>query len=194
MARINITNRWNEIETIEADLLGRGAFATCYRHNDTVYSYVKDTNRGFEYNDYSKEAISNFTIESVHIPSIVAHGEVYTRGGFKQLYEMPFYNKLQKIESPVAYKQARILQKAQERLDTQFYFLHHNGYEYNNELIESVRDLLPSELIQALESINSACSSYGENYKFEFPTRNLKVDSNNNLVLLDCIFNVDALK
>jgi len=68
------------------------------------------------------------------------------------------------------------------------------GYDMNQAFIETIIDKLPESIIDALQSINNACTNYGDYYRFEFCKRNLKVNKDGTLILLDCIFNSHALK
>lgn len=181
--RIKILNGWGEEFPIDARYLGRGAFATCYEADGFVYSFVK-ANDAHNHTDYSKEALSEWA-SGLNVPEFEKMG-IMEDG--RALYKSPLYNPLTP-KNKVAWNQFRILESAWKKTSYKKF-----GYEFNYTLIDSVRDVLPIELIESLESINSACSNYGDSYYFEFPRRNLKIDSNGNLILLDVIFNSHATK
>lgn len=188
--KINIITGWNEEETIEAEFIGRGSFATCYRVDSMVYSYV---NHGRVESDYSKEAISEFASDdNIHIPQIKKLGDYETGLNSGILYSMPFYEKLT-ASHVTAWKQYNTLKSAWNKNNVYGSKGNLSWYEWNVKLIESLRGNISESIIEALESINDACSNYGLDYRFEFPKQNLKVDSNGNLILLDVIFNVLAL-
>lgn len=183
---IKIPSKWaEEIEEIQAEFLGAGEFARCYRKDNTVYSFVSSHKKEV---DYSKQAIAGINTKNIFIPDIENLGILGNIG--IMVYKMAFYQDL-KPENKTAWSQFKTLQKACENINVNDYKF---GYDRNNLIIDSVREVLPVELIEALENINSACSNYSQNYYFEFQQRNLKVDEQGNLILLDVIFNAHATK
>ncbi|HMG11727.1 MAG TPA: hypothetical protein VK571_00995, partial [Gemmatimonadaceae bacterium] len=70
-------------------------------------------------------------------------------------------------------------------------FLSHEGHNCMDAVIERAKlepEVITSELVEALESLQSAASDYGSTWWFEFAKRNCAVDAHGNLVLLDCIY------
>lgn len=53
---------------------------------------------------------------------------------------------------------------------------------------------LPASLIRALELLHENVLNYGHAWTFEFPNRNMMVDKRGNLILLDVIFDMEALR
>jgi len=186
--KITLPNKWNEEESIDAVFIGRGAFATCYRVDSIVYSFVNTSGRHV---DLSKEAVAYFTDEeNIHIPKIEKLGD-YDKGvkDYGIIFKMPYYEKLT-ASHKIAWNQYKTLKSAwykANKKDSESWF------DFNCHIIESLRGNISESIIDALESINNACTNYSLDYKFEFPTANLKVDSSGNLILLDVIFNVKAL-
>jgi len=187
---IKLPNAWGEYESHDAEFLGRGSFATCYRIGNRVYSFVKN---GDKNNDYSKEAIAEFA-SGLHVPDIRSEGD--SQDEKHKIYSMPFYSRLMK-ESPFAWQQAKKLQVIWKRiLSSSAWQGSKNtwGYEYNNKIIDAARiEGLPESIIESLESIGNACANYGDKYFFEFSNRNLKIDAQGNLIFLDIVFNGQAL-
>lgn len=189
IVNIQILDGWQEKKTIKAKFLGKGAFAKCYKSEEDglVYSFVAS---GQNESDYSKQAIAEFTDQNnPYIPKIEQLGEFDDNGGI--LYRMPFYQPLTK-QSGWAWSEFQLLKQAINCLYPDKTY----GYDRNSAIIEYLRQKgqVSSDLVSALEDINTACSNYSLDYLFEFCQRNLKVDDNGHLILLDCIFNRDALK
>ena len=182
--KITIMNQNRAESTLEAAYLGRGSFVTCYEHEGIVYSFIKENNnREF---DYSKEGIAEWADNNnIHVPDFNYMG---TFDDGTKLYTSPLYGDL-KASHKIAWSQYKQLKNAWESIP----FTLERGYYKNNRIIDSLRDIVSGELIEALETINDSCSNYGDYYLFEFPKRNLKVDSDGNLILLDVIFNPRAL-
>jgi hypothetical protein len=191
MSRICIPDFKEDYKMIDARFIGRGAFATCYRDNDTVYSFIKTNG---DNSDYSKEAIALFA-NGKHIPQIEKLGGNVDESGL--VFKMPFYNRLNNT-NPEAWRQARTLIRIWKRMG--YKQQGESGYEYNNRVIEFVRmeaiendDSTLDEIADDLESIKNACSNYDDTYVFEFAVRNMKVNDDGTLILLDVIFNAKAL-
>jgi hypothetical protein len=152
--------------------------------DNTVYAFVKLAS--YYETDYSKEAIAEFA-SGINLPDIVRLGE--SENGDFTLYSMPYYNPLTK-ESGQAWKEFQQLKRIWSGTSKSY---DESGYDYNLRIIEQARQSgLDAGLIESLESINDACTNYGLDYRFEFAQRNLKVDGNNRLILLDVIFNARA--
>lgn len=172
---IRLPNEWEEETEVQAEYLGHGTFARCYRVENEVYSFVK---YGDKETDYSKQAVALYADQNnPHIPKIQKAGSF--NGDAGEIYRMPFYNRLT-AKHKEAYKLYKIL-------NTHFVSL-------NNGDFSSVQALIPASLYEALESIKFAVQNYGDNYLFEFQKCNLAVDDSGNLILLDIAFNYDAVR
>ena len=170
---------------INARFLGAGEFAKCFLYDNFVYSFVKYGNRE---SDYSKEAISLYTDENnPHIPEFE---KLDSPSDFYMIFKSPYYKELT-TENKEAWKIAKELKRIWQ--NTQ-YSIHKNGWNTNEDIINRLKEsaIIPDSIIEAIESINVACSNYGLDYYLEFPKRNLKVNDNGELILLDCIFNSKA--
>ena len=188
MPRITIIDSYNDEKVITARLLGKGTFVTCYEVEGIVYSYVRIHNKGYDFTDMSKEAIATCAdSDNPHVPSIDYLGNV--KNDSESLYRMPLYYNLSK-ENSHAWSQAQILIKMFNKNIGMI-----NGesaYDYNMRFIELVRGKIDSAILDGIESIVTACTNYGLDYKLEFSKRNLKVDADGNLILLDIVFNMRA--
>jgi hypothetical protein len=181
LKKITILDGWGEPVKIEAEFLGRGDFATCYKVDEVVYSFVK---QGERETDYSKEAAAEFAIGE-HLPDIEKIG---TFDDGTMLFKSKLYQPLTP-EHKTAWKQFRILESAWKKCRVS-----ESDYNFNYEIIQTLRGQIEPSIIESLESLVDACGNYGNSYKLEFARRNLKVDETGKLILLDVIFNRKALK
>jgi hypothetical protein len=177
---ITILDSWGEPVKIEARFLGRGSFAACYEVDGVVYSFVKQQRE----TDYSKEAIAEFAIGE-HLPDIEKIG-IFDDG--TMLFKSRLYQPLTP-EYEIAWRQFRILESAWKNCKVS-----ESNYDFNYEIIQTLRGQIEPSIIESLESLVDACGNYGNSYKLEFARRNLKVDETGKLILLDVIFNRKALK
>ncbi len=180
--------KYNDYEkgelTLTGEYLGKGSFSTCFKVDSLVYSFVRTDK---DHVDYSKEAISQWAEENPHIP------EFKNVGDFKngEVYTSPLYNELTKKN-----KQAWSQYKLIASLANKNLRYNKKGYNLfiNREFIDSLKDVISDEIFNALHILNDAMSNYGDFYMMEFPKRNLKVNDEGNLILLDVFFNPKALK
>jgi len=191
LKNIRIPNKWNQYKTLEARYLGRGSFSICFESGGMVYSFVK---HGIKETDYSKEIISEWVNkENPHIPEIQKIGNMESDNGI--IYQCPLYKPLTS-KNRIAWSQFKIVESIWNEL--RFSFSHRTtpAYIQNQNIIESVKNnaSIPKSLIEALQDINDSAMNYGNHYYFEFAKRNLCVDEDGNLILLDVIFNKNALK
>lgn len=180
------TSTYNEYKSANAVFLGKGKFNTCWLVNDIVYCFVKH-NYNNHATDYSKEGISRWAdSDNIHIPQLKKMGE--SECGKYMIYTMPRYQKLT-AQSGNAWQQYKKLNRI---WINNFTVNPLTGYERNNNIINTLRGNIDESIINALQSINDALANYGDYYYFEFPKRNLMVNSNGTLILLDVIFNSHA--
>ena len=187
---IKIPGRWSgESVKIDAYYLGAGQFSKCYTHDGFVYSFVKDGQRE---SDYSKQALSTIRESgNPHIPEFENLNNLDSFDG--QIYKSPLYNPLKNGEIH-AWQTAKKLKNIWEShwVNSD---INLSGYESNLILIEKFKESgkFTDQLINAIELINDAGHEYGENYILEFPLRNMVVNSIGDLILLDVLFNVNAI-
>lgn len=188
--KINIPISKTEDSIIEAEYIGAGSFAKCYRVGDSVYSLVKIPAR-YEV-DCSKEIVSNIDSDNPHLPKIQTLGE---NNKLENVYKMPYYKKLYAKDS--AYKEAKkLINLFNNQLWSGIYSNKkpYDSYYANIEFIELCKkEKIADSIIEALELINDSSSNYGSYYQFEFFMQNLKISESGHLILLDVLFNRIAL-
>ncbi len=167
--------------------IGKGSFSTAYQRGSVV-RVVVEWKKGRKQMDYSKQALALFAGTGKHIPQI----ERLDFGDGWEVYELPFYQRLTK-DSATPWKQFQTLRKLWQK--NSFCF-RQSRYERMENFLEMVKESnLPTSLVEDLESIISAFSTFGEDaFLLEFSVRNLAVDSEGNLILLDIGFSPAALE
>lgn len=200
-ARLTLDNG----DTVMLEYLGAGMFHTCYLDTTTkkVYSVTKDR-RGIDgAEDYSKEILSHPTTgcdPSPHIPPVEYVGDL--DGSDRRVYRMPVYQKLRaKINQDAWFYLKRLKQARQdawsavysEQVNSRKMRVTDIGILVNQSVIELMdAPGVPQSLKDALDSLCDAASNYGASYVFEFSPRNVMVDENGTLILLDVLFNLEA--
>jgi hypothetical protein len=175
--------------------LGKGRFSICWTRDDEVLSFT---------NDPQKEAIYLFCTgenRGPHLPDLerIAHDDVRD----VDVYKMPRYKALSAKDSE-AWRDYKILKEAhnpswQEHVskcygrDGDQRDLTARAYDSIEATLERVRGEVSDSLFEALESLARAVSCYGANWTFEFAPRNLCVNSEGGLLLLDCAFDVEEI-
>jgi hypothetical protein len=156
-------------QQITAEYIGRGLFATAWRHGETVYLLVKE--------DYSKEAIALFADHSMkHVPTVSRHADI----GEFSVYSMPFYRKVTKDETPKAYNQWRVLRKVLP--------YGASGPTHLGRAIDTLRSMQHDSLADAMQELSDAFANYDhEGMIFETNKANVGADANGDLVLRDCL-------
>jgi hypothetical protein len=113
---------------------------------------------------------------------------------------MAFYRTINASDK-VAWKQLKELNKLNEKAFESTRKLHRytGGIDYSGdrerEMCNVLADLvgqsviLPESLKQAVIELKEHIENYNEGWVFEFPTRNIGIDEEGNLVLRDVIFN-----
>lgn len=163
--------------------IGAGQFAVAYRSDenpDNVYLFVKDT-------ELARECVMQVSRQNEdsnpHLPlmTIVEQAEK------TNVYLTRYSDKLTKKKYPQAWEIAKRLRLHKENSRWQ---TPSNWHILCADIIEKARNdsAIPDSIVEALEHIESWASAYGSDYMFEFPARNLGVDSNGNLVLRDILF------
>lgn len=181
-------NKKDLIKAKKLRKIGRGMFADCYVSDEEnrVYSFVEDRERD---NDTSREAIANWAdMTNPHVPKFERLG-VYKDGAkWGQLYTSPFYYAITKRSQ--AEKDFRVLVKIFDALDwREFSFAYDFNMEFLNRLyMYDDGEKISPRLYEAVESMINAVSNCGDNFKLEIARRNLKMDEEGRLVLLDLFF------
>jgi hypothetical protein len=176
---------------VDTDFIGKGEFTRAYRTKGKRPKVITLT-AGTD--DYSKEILAMISdnTRSKHLPFVkrVGYGPKD-----EQVFEMLLYKApLRKSDSPTAWEQAKVLRKCLEQAHRQVGHSYHDGYRVNMATIDCAkRAKLPRALIRALELLASTAATYGSTYVFEFPNRNLATDKKGNLILLDVVFDREAM-
>jgi hypothetical protein len=171
--------------------IGKGEFSTVFvaENTDRVFIFTKTSN---DDNKYGKDIYCH--MDSVHTPAMkTVDLETYIpHMGYCNVYESKLYAKLT-ANNKDAWRIAKILRQTWEsvyRANIRKLQHHDRWYEVCYDYIDTLRDNsnIPESIIHALDCIYSWATAYGPNFLFEFPTRNLKVDQDGNLILLDIVF------
>jgi len=181
--------------------IGKGMFARAYRDRSDpskVWLFVDDR-------AHEKEILWMLRDEAEdnpHLPKI-------ERMGFTEdetVYRMPFYHKLTKARAPEAWREYMEIKRC---LDEQVSHGRNlfQGYERTYAAVQCLKDgptpSWPSSLVtarvseltlEALESLRDTAADYGSNYWMEISPRNLAVDDDGNLVLLDILFDAKLVR
>lgn len=182
---LNTGSEWAEVEQI-----GRGRFCTAYRDisSTDVYLVVKE-----EIGDYSKRILGDCS--GPYFPKLEYLGPYSSCEVFKTTY----YRKLT-AKSKQAWKEFRACQKARDEAWSQTLNQYRQqsvsqlGQVCIGKTLDILRDAgsVSEELLEALEELASAAGNYGSGYTFEFAARNLAVDENDHLILLDPVFDLET--
>lgn len=169
-------------QKFEAEYLGKGMFSTCYRVENTVYSFTN--------NDPGKEILNLWVNDSPHTPKLERHDDK----GDKQVYSMPYYRTLNSGDPAWEhYKKLKRLLDNSRKIEfgkPLGLILQDNLTRFQDAIENSD---LPKELKEAVCDIVSACFNY-DKVNIEFAPRNLGVSENGNLILRDIIFKVPERK
>ena len=168
--------------TIEAEYLGRGQFTTAYVADDLVYLVVPD-----DCGDFSKDILESCE-PMPHLPTCEKFGMTETGTVWREHLYAPLTR-----ANKQAWADFKTLQKARDEAWAQAQgrnFSVHNGHV----VMQTTVDLLPDgPLKNALDELRSAAANYGSSYCFEFAKRNLAVDKDGRLILLDCTFDLETV-
>jgi hypothetical protein len=184
--------------------IGKGHSTIAYMGDDGwVWLVVSHKAR-----DPAKDVLSEFNCEHEeyckHIPYIEQVGFIRKRGSTQEdyVYRMAFYRTINASDK-VAWKQLKELNKLNEKAFESTLKRHKYRYtgridcsgDREREMCNTLTDLvshstiLPESLRQAVVELKEHLEDYDEGWVFEFPTRNIGIDEDGNLVLRDVIFN-----
>lgn len=180
----------------KAEYIGKGMFAKVYRALDgdrRVYAFVTGC--------YMKEAISD--VDHVHVPAIMRHNDVSIYSE-TQVFSMPFYNKLTAKDKDAweTYKELKDAceQAKQEIIWPKIHSVRNVWSVYGMDAAQRTIDILrekgtvSTDILDALQIIWDNVSNYGQSCTFEFAPRNLAVDDEGNLILLDIAFDTEKTR
>ncbi len=186
-------------QEITLERLGKGMFHTCYvdRTTKQVYSITIERETGA---DYSKEILSRCD-PSLHIPPVEELGAL--DGKDNRVYRMPLYEPIR-----ASHKEAwDLLKRLEQAKDDAWKAIVAQEVTPRkmrvddigcmvNSLVCEMTDApgIPQSLKDALESLRDEASNYGSDYVFEFSRRNVMVDGNGVLILLDVLFSLKTVE
>lgn len=156
--------------TRDKKLLGKGAFSRVYANVDGTVTILTQDN--------TKECLALFCRKMKHLPDTT----LLEVGVYKQ----PRYHKIPAVNQLKEWKVLKNIQKEYNSLSDR-------NYNALIDLIERYKNELGNDLYEALEELISAYSNYEYNIGFEIARRNLALDNDNNLILLDVIYSPELL-
>ncbi len=186
-------------EKIHVELIGKGRFSEAWKNGANVYVITREREWG---TDYSKEMLYRLDSDNPHIPKVEMIGELSRCRS--NVYKMPLYQALE-AKHKEAWQQFKELAKLREQAWKEVFidgrewnklFNYHLGIMMCQRFCDLVQTsvIVPETLKEALEELTNEISNYGDSWVFEFAKRNLVVDKNGNLVLLDCLFDMEVLE
>ena len=177
-------------ETIKVHQIGKGAFAVAYVEDNVpagrtprVFIVVND-------DVYDKELLAmahDSEPGNPHLPAVERFGYLPD----KTVFAMPLYRApLRKTDSPEGWRDYLMLKKCRDKV----YGVRKSGYEINEDVYACAEaaGVLP-KVLDALRVLIDTASNYGAEYVFEFSPRNLATDEAGNLILLDVLYDREAL-
>ena len=167
------------VYTKNKPLIGKGLFSKVYGDlNSPTVTIVTVDN--------AKECLALFCKKMKHLPD--------TKRIDDGVYIQPRYNR---ISSVADIKEWKALKKIHNEYNSFTYSLDYaksiRNYNTLIDLIEKYKDDLGNDLYEALLELISAYSNYEYNIGFEIARRNLALDNEGNLILLDVIFSPELL-
>ena len=178
------------IENQDVIRIGAGEFSTAWRVVDSDIVYILSRTDD-ENNQYVKDIYVHSS--GKHIPEYetVELERYIPRVGYRNVFKTRYYHKLT-ASNKEAWNQAIILRNTLDRVkrENNAWRNPDNAYTLLYDVIAMLRkeSSVPESLIEALDRLYSWATAYGSNFYIEFQTRNLKVDNNGDLILLDVIF------
>lgn len=189
--------------------IGQGAFSEVYVEVDDhvpgnqVWAFTR-TGDGSDKHAMADAYHTATKRAKKHLPAIRFIG-VEPRGGYNEdgrVFTMPRYQPL-RGDTPAA-KQARVLKKAHQAASAKFRqggFRQKRGgptaydisYQFQEDLRAMSPKLMPRPLVDAVDAVVSAGANYSADMGIEIARRNLATDKKGNLVLLDPLFDTEAI-
>lgn len=194
-ARLTLNNG----EIIPVEFIGKGRFSEAWKNCTSVYVITRAREWG---TDYAKEMLSHLTDDETfnkHIPMVEYLGDIDGRDD--KVYKMPLYEKLT-AKYVKAWSQFKLLEAAKEqawnetmaKVDYRKKFNPYDCVVVNDRTIELLTEQgLDEELLEALQLLRDNITNWGTQFLFEFEKRNLCVDSQGKLILLDCLFDYNCV-
>lgn len=186
-------------QSIEVERIGKGRFTVAYLETSTsrelasVFLVVNE-----DAGDYSKHILSN--CDGPYIPQLERLG--YVQAGHT-VWQTRYYRRPRATDT-LAWKQFRAIAKCREDAWTEVMRSTDTRkrpyYTLGADVMQLTIDKLKAEyafsgaLTDALEQIAGESANYGSSYVFEFAARNLGVDNDGGLILLDPVFDLESME
>jgi len=165
--------------------LGRGFFTTAWKDLEGSVTLISS--------DPLKEALALFADQSLpHVPKI--ERLECDRPDGSQAYRMPYYERLT-AKHKEAWRIYRGLEKAWTSMACKPPHEPRLAIDKSEKILDDliVAAEVPASVTGALRSMLDAASNYGSGIALEFAPRNLAVDSEGNLILLDVMFDAERI-
>ena len=170
----------NIVKELKLIKIGSGSFTTAYTTAQLDRCYIKTT-------DMAKLAYAESALgESSLYPKVEKCLEI--DDAVNDWYIMPLYTKVKAPSKQLKYNDLDLYNKLREA-----YKKGMRGYEeiYNAFNTLAISDIRIEELNELLDAVCNYIDS--DTIRFEISPRNIALDSNGDMVLLDCFYCADAL-
>jgi hypothetical protein len=171
-------------EPIKVEWLGRGRFSEAWGNCENAYVITREREWG---TDSAKELMESLLdLNNPHIPKVEHVGYL----GDSKVFRMPLYQPLT-AKNKEAWGQFKELRRNKEDAWNNFwpsYGRHDAAMETMRYVVDS--SSVPLELREGLQAIVDASYSYMDLPMLEFSKKNLTVDAEGRLILLDVIFDI----
>lgn len=185
---------YTEREAIPVKRIGKGAFSVAMASvspnpktgERDVYLFSDDETSDKELMAMAYDADPR----NPHLPKVEKLGHTHD----KTVYVMPLYRApFRKADSLAGWKDFVAIKKCWETARrTQGHKA--SGYDINFATVACARDAgVRKAMVDALENLMDTAANYGSEYTFEFAPRNLATDARGNLILLDVLYDREAL-
>lgn len=188
---------WKE----KASLIWRGFFSKFYKYWDRYF---------LKTNDIVKEAYARDSLwnnhswkKRKHFPNLISSNETIPgiKNDMSWFYETELYFSMNKVDHPEAcliFKKIKSIYDKynKERLTYSFAKFESKSCAWTDKIVTDVCSdkTLPKKLREELQEVFDIVLNLGSEISFEISPRNIKVDKDWNLILLDVFFDSSQLK
>jgi len=181
-------------ETIKVHQIGKGAFAVAYVEDNVPAGRIPRVFIVVNDDVYDKELLAmahDSEPRNPHLPAVERFGYLPD----KTVFAMPLYRApLRKTDSPEGWRDYLMLKKCRDKIYGPGAGVRKSGYEINEDVYACAEAAgVRPKVLDALRVLIDTASNYGAEYVFEFSPRNLATDEAGNLILLDVLYDREAL-
>jgi len=186
----------NSGESVHVEQIGKGRFSEAWKNGSYVYVITRERSWG---TDHSKRILAELETENPHIPKVELIGELDSDRS--DVFRMPLYKPLT-AKAKEAWKQFKELAKLREQACNNAFRLGWNQKFNPYNAVQMCEDFaclveeskaFPEELKEAVRMLADACQERST-WVMEIAKRNLCVDEQGRLILLDCMFDLEVLE